>query len=52
MNMKMDENLEDSQDITGRPKYRDDGDINFDIDDPNIDIELPEGAKAGLKDAS
>ena len=28
------------------------GQGNFDINDPEIDIELPPGAKVGLKDAS
>jgi len=52
MNMKIDEGNEDmmAPEINARDHYKDDD--NYDINDPEIDIELPAGAKAGLKDAS
>lgn len=40
MNMKMDEGT------------MDDGNYQFEIDGPDIDIELPEAAKNALKDAT
>ncbi len=51
MNMKIDENNDDPDDLQARQKYKDTAG-NFDINDPEIDIQLPPAAAAGLKDAS
>lgn len=50
MNMKMDENGSTQIDENGDKIYQDTS-KGYDLD-KDIDIDLPEGAKAGLKDAS
>ena len=55
MNMKMDDNINSSieQDIKQRHRYTDpDAFSGHDINNNNFEIDLPEGAKAGLKDAT
>lgn len=49
MNMKMEGTDED---IDGRNHFQDDSGSGFNIDQPDIEIDLPPGAKAGLKDAT
>ena len=49
MNMKMDDDYSVDDDIDNRKNYRDIGDsTNLD----NLEVDLPEGAKKGLKDAT
>jgi len=57
MNMKMDDQANETmdQEIQKRNRYTDRDDSSEflnDINDNNFDIDLPEGAKAGLKDAT
>ena len=54
MNMKMDENINSSMDNDiPRKRYNDtDGFSGRDINNGDFEIDLPEGAKKGLKDAT